>query len=67
MVSLTPEERPTINSPRDVYNLLGADMRYRDQEHLRVLLVSTNSEVVWATSRFTKAQLTPRRSAWLKS
>ena len=46
LVSLTPEERPTINSPRDVYNLLGADMRYRDQEHLRVLLVSTNSEVV---------------------
>lgn len=46
LVSLTPEERPTINSPRDVYNLLGADMRYRDQEHLRVLLVSTNSEVL---------------------
>ena len=46
LVSLTPEERPTINSPRDVYNLLGADMRYREQEHLRVLLVSTNSEVV---------------------
>ncbi len=46
LVSLSPEERTTINSPRDVYNLLGADMRYREQEHLRVLLVSTNSEVV---------------------
>ena len=46
MVSLSPEERATINSPRDVYNLLGADMRYQEQEHLRVLLVSTNSEVV---------------------
>ena len=46
LISLSPKERTTINSPRDVYNLLGADMRYRDQEHLRVLLVSTNSEVV---------------------
>ena len=46
LVSLSPEERTTINSPHDVYNLLGADMRYREQEHLRVLLVSTNSEVV---------------------
>lgn len=46
LVSLSPEERTTINSPRDVYNLLGADMRYREQEHLRVLLVSTTSEVV---------------------
>ena len=46
MVSLSPKERATINSPRDVYNLLGADMRYQEQEHLRVLLVSTKSEVV---------------------
>ena len=46
LTSLSPEERPTINSPRDVYNLLGADMSYRDQEHLRVLLVSTTSEVL---------------------
>ncbi len=46
LTSLSPEDRPKINSPRDVYNLLGADMRYREQEHLRVLLVSTNSEVV---------------------
>ena len=46
LASLIPEERPTISTPRDVYNLLGAKMRYREQEHLRVLLVSTNSEVV---------------------
>ncbi|MCY4530104.1 MAG: DNA repair protein RadC [Chloroflexi bacterium] len=46
LTSLSPEERTTINSPRDVYNLLGPDMRYREQEHLRVLLVSTNSEVL---------------------
>ena len=46
MVSLTPEERTTINSPRDVHNFVGADMRYQEQEHLRVLLVSTKSEVV---------------------
>ena len=46
LTSLSTDGRSTINSPRDVYNLLGADMRYRDQEHLRVLLVSTNSEVL---------------------
>lgn len=46
LISLTPTARAKINSPRDVYNLLGADMRYQEQEHLRVLLVSTKSEVV---------------------
>ena len=46
LISLTPNARTKINSPRDVYNLLGADMRYQEQEHLRVLLVSTNSEVI---------------------
>lgn len=46
LTSLSPGERTTINSPRDVYNFLGADMSYREQEHLRVLLVSTNSEVI---------------------
>ena len=46
LTSLSPDDRAVINSPRDVYNLLSADMGYRDQEHLRVLLVSTNSEVV---------------------
>ena len=46
MVSLTPDARTKINSPRDVYNYVGADMRYREQEHLHVLLVSTNSEVI---------------------
>ena len=46
MVSLTPTARAKINSPRDVYNYVGADMRYQEQEHLRVLLVSTKSEVI---------------------
>ncbi len=46
MVSLTPGARAKINSPRDVYNYVGADMRYQEQEHLRVLLVSTKSEVI---------------------
>ena len=46
LTSLSTDDRAVINSPRDVYNLLSADMGYRDQEHLRVLLVSTNSEVV---------------------
>ena len=45
-VSLSPEARTIINTPRDVYNFVGADMGYRDQEHLRVLLMSTKSEVI---------------------
>ena len=46
MVSLSPEERPLINSSHDVVRLMGADMNYRDQEHLRVLLLSSKGEVV---------------------
>ena len=46
LVSLSPEDRPVINSPRDVMNLLGADLGFCDQEHLRVLLMSTKSEVI---------------------
>lgn len=44
--SLSLEGRPVISSPRDVMHLLGADMSFLDQEHLRVLLLSTKSEVV---------------------
>ena len=46
MASLSPEERPLINSSHDVVRLMGADMNYRDQEHLRVLLLSSKGEVV---------------------
>lgn len=44
-VSIGLPDRPVINNPRDVFNILGADMCFRDQEHLRVLLLSMKSEV----------------------
>ena len=45
MVSLHSEDRPVIATPRDVMNLLGADMSTLDQEHLRVICLSTKNEV----------------------
>ena len=46
LVSLHPEGRAVITSPQDVYNLLGAEMRFLDQEHLRVILLNTKNEVL---------------------
>ena len=46
VVSLHPEGRPVINSPQDVFNLLGAEMNVLDQERLRVLLLNTKNEVM---------------------
>ena len=46
LVSLRPEERPIIGSPRDVANLLSAEMGFLEQEHLRVLLLSIKNEVL---------------------
>ena len=46
LVSLTPEERPIIQSPQDVVNLLGAEMGGLDQEHFRVMLLNTRNEVI---------------------
>ena len=46
VVSLHPEGRPTIHSPQDVFNLLGAEMSVLDQERLRVLLLNTKNEVL---------------------
>ena len=46
VVSLHPEGRPTIHSPQDVFNLLGAEMAVLDQERLRVLLLNTKNEVL---------------------
>jgi DNA repair protein RadC len=45
-VSLAPEDRPTIQSPRDVANLLVSEMASLEQEHLRVLLLNTRNEVL---------------------
>ena len=46
LMSLHPEDRPVIGAPRDVYNLLGPEMAFLDQEHLRVLLLNTKNEVL---------------------
>ena len=45
-VSLAPEERMVISSPRDVANLVMAEMAAFDQEHLRVVLLNTKNEVL---------------------
>jgi DNA repair protein RadC len=45
-VSLAPEERVTIQSPRDAANLLMTEMASLEQEHLRVLLLNTRNEVL---------------------
>ena len=45
LVSLHPEDRPVIATPLDVMNLLGAEMSTLDQEHLRVVCLSTKNEV----------------------
>ena len=42
----TPIERPTINDPTDVYNLVSGDMAFLEQEYLRVLLLTTKNQVV---------------------
>jgi DNA repair protein RadC len=46
LVSLSPEDRVRIRSPRDVANLLAAEMGFLDQEHLRVLTLTTKKEVL---------------------
>ena len=46
LVSMSPEERAVIRSPRDVANLVSAEMGYLDQEHLRVLALSSKNEVL---------------------
>ncbi len=45
LVITQPEERATISSPQDVYNLLAAEMAHLEQEHLRVLLLDTRHRV----------------------
>ena len=46
LVSLAPEERPALNSPEDVANLVSAEMASLDQEHLRVLMLNTQHELL---------------------
>ena len=46
LVSLHPEGRAVVRSPQDVFNLMGAEMSFLDQEHLRALLLNTKNEVI---------------------
>ena len=46
LVSLLPEDRAKISSPQDVFNILGAEMGFLAQEHLRVILVNAKGEVL---------------------
>ena len=48
MVSMHHEDRASIGSPQDVFNLLGAEMAPLDQERLRVLLMNSKNEVLAA-------------------
>ncbi len=41
-----PTERPIINEPADMFNLLSGDMPFLEQEHLRVVLLTTKNQVV---------------------
>ncbi|HXH20549.1 MAG TPA: DNA repair protein RadC [Dehalococcoidia bacterium] len=43
--AVEPEERPLVRSPADVNLLLGDEMRFMDQERLRVLLVNLRNQV----------------------
>ena len=45
LVSLHPDDRPTVATPQDVFNLVGAEMGRYDQEHLRVLLLNVKNQV----------------------
>lgn len=46
LLSTQEHERPIIQSPEDVVNLLQGDMAFLEQEHLRVVLLNTKSQVL---------------------
>ena len=46
VVTLSPDKRRQIRSPRDIFNIVQADMRAREQELLRVLLLNTKNHVI---------------------
>jgi DNA repair protein RadC len=46
LLTTAPAERPVITDPRDVNNLFAGDMGFLEQEHLRVLLLTTKNQVV---------------------
>jgi len=48
LLAVHPDERPSVNSPQDIANLLLADMALLEQEHLRVVLLNTKNQVMAA-------------------
>ncbi len=46
LIAASPEERPKIRSPRDVYNLLGPSLRDEKREHFQALLLDTKNGVM---------------------
>jgi DNA repair protein RadC len=46
---LQPDEKVLVRTPLDVYLLLGLELAFLDQEHLRVILVNTRSQVIAIT------------------
>lgn len=44
--ALQPEDRPYVRSPGDVMALLGGELSYLDQEHMRVLLVNVRNQLI---------------------
>ncbi len=46
LVSLSPDERATVNAPQDAANLVIGEMAPLDQEHLKVMLLNIRNEVL---------------------
>ena len=44
MAALLPDGRAVVQSPQDVFNLLGAETTILDQEHPRTILLNTKNE-----------------------
>ena len=45
IVSSRPSEKPTIRSAEDIFALVGAEMAFLENEHLRVVLLNTRHQV----------------------
>lgn len=46
VMALNPHQRPRINTPEDVFNLVELEMSILEQEQLKVVLLNTKNEVV---------------------
>ena len=44
--SAPPQQRPVVQSPEDITNLVMLEMAAMDQEHLRVLVLNARNEVL---------------------